>query len=396
MFHLSLTLNSNGYIFESLKAFCQMNATLQDLQWCSNCVSMSTRPRITFDHRGCCNACVWAEKKETLDWSSRKAELEKLLKSHRRTDGNFDCLIPVSGGKDGSYVCYNLKHKYGMNPLAITIPPPLPLELGQRNLQSFKESGYDLLSVDPDYETMRILNRAGLVDLGFPYYGWMTAIHTAVVRVAVNLGINLIFYGEDGEVEYGGSSENVNSSALTIEYIKDAWLENGHQMAFSHLNDDSSDYFFKWPEEDELNKSPVFQYFWSYFEDWDPYRNFLVAKEHCGLQEAEMGNSGTFTNFAQNDQGLYALHTYLMFLKFGFGRANQDACIEIRRGAMDRQQAVQLVRLYDGLYPDEFIDQYLEYYKMTLQEFHQAIDKFANKDLFEKVDGRWQKRFTIE
>jgi hypothetical protein len=111
--------------------------------------------------------------------------------------------------------------------------------------------------------------------------------------------------------------------------------------------------------------------------------------------EVEGSNAGTFTNFAQNDQALYALHTYLMYLKFGFGRATQDASIEIRRGAMDRAQAVNLVRLYDGQYPDEFLETYLDYYQMTLAEFDEALDRWANRDLFEKVDGRWKPRFSV-
>jgi hypothetical protein len=121
----------------------------------------------------------------------------------------------------------------------------------------------------------------------------------------------------------------------------------------------------------------------------------LIAKEHCGLKEAEDSNSGTFTNFSQNDQKLYALHTYLMYLKFGFGRANQDACIEIRRGAMDREQAVNLVRLYDGHYPEEFVGEYLEYYDMTKSEFDAVLDRYANQKLFEKVGGRWLPRFEV-
>jgi hypothetical protein len=109
-----------------------------------------------------------------------------------------------------------------------------------------------------------------------------------------------------------------------------------------------------------------------------------VAKEHCGLQEAEASNAGTFTNFAQNDQSLYALHAYLMYLKFGFGRANQDASIEIRRGAMDRDQAVNLVRLYDGHYPEEFIEAYLEYYQITPKEFDAVLDRWVNREIFKK------------
>ena len=134
----------------------------------------------------------------------------------------------------------------------------------------------------------------------------------------------------------------------------------------------------------------------SYFEPWDSYKNYLVAKEHCGLKESDITNSGTFTNFSQNDQALYSLHAYMMYIKLGFGRANQDASIEIRRGAMDREQAVNLVNLYDGHYPEEFIELYLEYYQMTLQEFTEVIDSWANEDLFEKIDGHWKPKFTVK
>jgi hypothetical protein len=121
-----------------------------------------------------------------------------------------------------------------------------------------------------------------------------------------------------------------------------------------------------------------------------------LAKEHCGLKEKDETNVGTFTNFAQNDQALYALHVYLMYLKFGFGRATQDAGIEIRRGAMTRDQAVELVRLYDNHYPQEFLDQYLDYYQMSQEEFDGVLDKWTNKELFTKVKGRWQPNYKVE
>ena len=165
---------------------------------------MSTRPRISFDEQGKCNACQWTEAKKSLDWTQRQNMLDELLDKHRSTGGEFDCLVPVSGGKDGSYVAYQLKHKYGMNPLCVTVTPPLPLELGEKNLRAFVESGYNHISVNPPFEAMRILNKTGFVEMGFPYYGWLIAIHSIPVRIAAQFGINLIFYGEDGEVEYGG------------------------------------------------------------------------------------------------------------------------------------------------------------------------------------------------
>ena len=87
---------------------------------------------------------------------------------------------------------------------------------------------------------------------------------------------------------------------------------------------------------------------------------------------------------------------YLMYLKFGFGRATQDAGIEIRRGAMTRDQAISLVNLYDNNYPENFLDLYLDYYEMTEDDFNKVIDKWVNKDLFDKVNGRWQPTFTIK
>ncbi len=336
------------------------------------------------------------EQKRTLDWVKRQDELDILLARHRRLDGEFDCVVPVSGGKDGSYVAYNLKHKYGMNPLCVTVTPALPLKLGEENLRSFIESGYDHLSVNPSHGAMRTLNKRGFLELGFPYYGWLIAMQAAPVKIATRMGIGLVFYGEDGEVEYGGSIETDRNPIYDVHYMKRIYLEGGYQTVVDGSGINAKELsFFRFPSDAELLRSPVQITHWSYFENWDPYRNYLVAKEHCGLKEAEKTNTGTFTNFSQNDQAFYALHTYLMYLKFGFGRANQDASIEIRRGAMDRTQAVNLVQLYDGHFPDEFLELYLDYYQMDRSQFDSVLDRWANHDLFIKANNRWQQRFKV-
>jgi N-acetyl sugar amidotransferase len=365
--------------------------------WCKGCLNMSTRPRITFDSKGFCNACQWLEEKKNLDWSAREKELQNILDSLNSENSSFDCLVPVSGGKDGSYVSYKLKHDYGMNPLALTVRPPLSLNVGDQNLDNFIKSGYNHIHVSPSFDAMRSLNKTGFIEMGVPYYGWLTAILSAVVRMCVNMNISLIFYGESGEVEYGGSTETKNTPIYDIEYMTRVYLSGGHAKVLKKSGlSDSELYFFKFPDQKILTENKIRFAHWSYFENWDPYRNYLVAKEHFGLAESEMNNSGTFTNFAQNDQALAALHYYMMYLKFGFGRATQDAGIEIRRGSMTRNQAINLVSLYDGHYPEEFIETYLEYFKMTLSEFNLVLDRWTNKDLFKKVDGRWEPLFTIQ
>ena len=371
--------------------------TNKEVFWCKNCLNMSTRPRITFDSRGWCNACQWMEEKKKLDWSKREKELEDLLNKHRSKDGGFDCIVPVSGGKDGSYVAHTLRHKYKMNPLTITSRPPIELELGKKNIANFVDSGFDHMHITANKKAMRSLNKIGFIDMGSPYYGWLISIISAVTNVALKYEIPLIFYGEDGEVEYGGSSENKNRSIFSIEYVVRTYFEGGYDKIIKKSGLDKKELFwFSLPNSSSIDNNKISMTHMGYFEPWDSYKNYLVAKEHCGLEESNSTNSGTFTNFSQTDQALYSLHTYMMYLKFGFGRATQDAGIEIRRGAMDRDQAVNLVRLYDGHYPEEFIETYLDYYQMTMIEFDAVLDKWTNKDLFEKVDGRWKPVFVIK
>ncbi len=367
-----------------------------NITWCSNCLAMSTRPRIRFDERGFCNACVWNEKKKTINWEVRLNKLEELLAKHKTRGATFDCIVPVSGGKDGSYVAHVLKYKYNLEILCLTVTPPLPLPLGERNLRAFVESGFDHVSINPDYEKMRILNRTGFIEMGFPYYGWLLAIQSVPITVARNFGAKLVIYGEDGEVEYGGTDETSESPIFDISYQKRIYLEGGYEKVIkaSGLKEENLG-FFAFPKIESSKEDQINLTHWSYFENWDPYRNYLVAKEFCGLREADTTNTGTFTNFSQNDQALYALHTYMMYLKFGFGRANQDASIEIRRGAMNRDQAKNLVNLYDGHYPEEFIDTYLDYYQMTKIEFDGVLDRYANENLFEKINGRWTPKFRV-
>ena len=367
---------------------------MSKIHWCKNCLNASTRPRIEFDERGWCNACQWSEEKKDIDWAARENELKDLISKHKRSQG-FDCIVPVSGGKDGSYIAYNLKNKYGLNPLCVTIRPPLSMEIGDENLKNFIFSGYDHIHVTPDPVTMQKLDRIGFIEYGQGYYGWLIAIHTSIIRVAQQFGIELIVYAEDGEIEYGGSTIYKNEAIYGAERMKSQYLNGTVERVLAKANlSKEKQYWFTFDNDNFINKLDVTHY--SYFEAWDSYRNYLIAKEHCGLKELEVSNTGTFTNFAQNDQKLAALHYYLMYLKFGFGRATQDAGIEIRRGAMTREQAILLVGLYDNQAPIEYYGDYQEYFEMDDKEFKEILEKFVNRDLFDSNgEGLVKPKFDV-
>jgi N-acetyl sugar amidotransferase len=335
------------------------------------------------------------EEKKIIDWQARQINLVRLINKHKGK-GPYDCLVAVSGGKDGSYVAHTLKTRYGVNPLCITVRPPLSLNLGDENLKAFINSGFEHIHVSTNSSSMRKLDKIGFLRFGQGYYGWLISIHTAVLRVAENFNISLVFYSEDGEIEYGGGNQKRYEGVYGIEYMRNAYLNSTYDEVMSLAAIDASDlYWFNFPQSSLNSMSGMEVTHFSFYENWDPYRNYLVAKEFCGMLEKDEAVVGTFTNFAQNDQQLASLHYYLMYLKFGFGRATQDAGIEIRRGAMTRQQALALVNLYDHQAPEDGFKNYCDYYDISLEEFKLTLDHFANKKLFEKVDGRWKPKFVV-
>lgn len=360
-----------------------------NIKICKSCIMISTRPRISFDEKGLCNACRWKNIKRKINWKKRELEFINLSKQIRSKKNIFDIIVPVSGGKDSCYVAYNLKYKYKLNPLFVTVNPPLQTKIGKQNLQNFIKKGFNLISLDPNPITMQKINKEGLEKFGQPYYGWLTAIHTAIFNLANKLGIDLIMYGEDGEVEYGGTSETQNKFLYDNKYVEKVYLSNVYKEIFNKLKITKDDKFFY-----ELNSSKRVKYsHYSYFDNWDPYKNYLFAKEKFGLEENTETNPSTFTNFAQNDQKLYPLHTYLMFLKYGFGRASQDACIEVRRGSMSRDQAISLVEIYDNKFPKIYLKDYLDYYSISKIKLEKIFDKFANKNVLEKKGQYWKQKF---
>ena len=352
------------------------------MKQCSNCVMLETRPRITFDENGVCNGCRWAQEKKNLDWSSRWQELIRICDEHRNPKG-FDCIVPASGGKDSSYVAWKLKHELNMHPLTVTVSIPLPLEIGDANLVNFIEHGFDNIKISPNPLIMKELNRIGLIEQGRPLWGWMLALQTSIFRLASMLNIPLIFYGEEGESEYGGTDKLKHTPFYDVDYGISVYLSGNNPTQYIDRFGEKELYWWTYPE--DTSKLRVAH--WSYFENWVPHEHYLLARDKIGMKELSTRSPGTYCNYAQNDTSLYALHCYFMFLKFGFGRTSQDVGIDIRSGAISREEGLILVDKYDDEKPN--IKQFLDYYNMSEEEFEDVIDKHANKDILTKVNGKW-------
>jgi len=294
-------------------------------------------------------------------------------------------LIPCSGGKDGSYVAHRLKHEFGMHPLCVTFASPIPTQIGKRNLQNFLQCGYDHLMVTPDFEVYRRFNREAFIMMGMPKQAFVTGISTALLKIALKFDIKLVFYGEQGEVEYGGKQETESLQWFTPEFLKDIYYEGQDPSAYG--------YWWEMPTAQALEQ--VHMTWWSLFEDWDPEVHAKLAKDKCGLEMLVGGSIGTFTNYAQLDDAMQDLHTYLQYVKFGFGRCTSDASIEIRRGRMTREQGVAVVNKLDGTFPWEYLDAYLGYFQMSEENFWHVIRSFVNWDVLKVNPEKDDRPFVL-
>jgi len=343
--------------------------------WCTKCVTPSTRPRVQFNEHGVCNACTWHDKKQSIiDWHEREQKLSELCDMFRKPSG-FDVIVPCSGGKDGSYVAWRLKHDLGMHPLCITLRPQMQTPIGRQNLENFISSGFDHLMISPNPSVYKQFAKKAFIERGMPKQPFVTGISTALFQIAERFEIPFLIYGEHGESEYGGAQETAKFEKMNRDFLVNIYYEG----------EDPASYGSWWVLPGQKALSRIYATWWSYFEDWEPQKHAKLAKEKCGLEMLVGGSIGTFTNYSQLDDVLQDLHGYLMFVKFGFGRCTSDASIEIRRGRMTRDQGVEVVRKLDGIFPVEYLPAYLSYFEMSEGEFWGVIDKFANKSLLAKT-----------
>lgn len=364
---------------------------------CKRCIMLDTRPRLKFNANGICAACEWSELKKTqIDWEERYRELERLCDEIRGRQ-QYDCIVPVSGGKDSTYVADKMKNEFGLNVLTVTVTPPLETELIQNNLKTFLKYGYDNIKVTPNPKIAQEINKFGFVEQGRPLLSWTSCLNSIMFRFAVDFKVPLIMFGEEGETEYGGLTEMRYRPYYDADYAIKIYTEGNNPKDFlkgKYSEQEMGLWLF--PPNEKIQKAGFKVGHWSYYENWDPYIHYEFASKNYGMQIHKGRNTGTYTDFGQLDTPLYELHTYMMYLKFGFGRGLQDACIDIRFGRLSRQEAVEIVNKYDGEYPEKNIPVFLDYYKMSKKEFDAILDKHVNKRLFKKVNKIWRPTFTID
>jgi N-acetyl sugar amidotransferase len=365
--------------------------------FCKKCTISNQRPRITFDENGVCSACNYAEyKRRKVDWLLREKELVELCNKHRKNNGQYDVIVPCSGGKDGSFVAHQLKFKYGMNPLAVTWAPLQATELGRQNLDSFIASGFNHILGTPNPQVTRKLTNLSFKHLGDPFQPFIYGQYNFPIHMAVMHNVQLIMYGENGEVEYGGDMKTAYTPTREIQdqdkhYFSslppEFWVEHGVSLADLHP--------FMSPKYENIKRNNTEIHFFGYYKFWDPQENYYYCKDNTGFMPNTERSDGTYSKYASLDDKIDGFHYYLSYIKFGIGRTTSDTAHEIRDGKITREEGVALVRRYDHEFPKKYYKEFLEYCSITDQEVHDVIDSWRSDHIWLNDNGSWKLRNPI-
>jgi N-acetyl sugar amidotransferase len=371
----------------------------EEIKFCVRCTISNQRPRITFDSHGVCSACRYSEYKSFhIDWVKRELELVELLKKFKRNDGGYEVIVPSSGGKDSVYVAHELQYKYGMKVLTVTWTPHLYTSEGWNNFQSMIHTGgLDNILGSPNGIVHRKLTKLSFEILGDPFQPFIYGQTNFPLQMAVKFKVPLIMYGENGEVEYGGSMKNAFKP--TRDYENDhkvhyfSGLEPKDFTKYGIAEHDLLPYLAPSLEELKLNNTEI--HFYGYYKKWLPQENYYYAVENTGFKPLKNRNEGTYSKYASFDDKIDGFHYYLGFIKFGIGRCTSDTAHEIRDKHLTREEGVNLVKLYDGEFPKNNFEVFLDYCDITESYFWEVVDSWRSPHIWTNVKGQWKLKHTV-
>jgi N-acetyl sugar amidotransferase len=378
------------------------------LRYCTRCVypAIAATP-LEFDENGICSGCRIHGQKNAIDWEERKKLLADLLAEYRSSSGgNYDCIIPVSGGKDSYYQTHVIAKEFGMKPLLVTYHGNNYLPEGQWNLNRMREVfDVDHHVFSPSVDTLVKLNRICFKLMGDMNWQNHCGIFTYPVRAAVQFRIPLLIWGEHGYTDLAGMYSMNDFVEMTEKYR----LEHAQRgYDWFDMTDDGMEkigrpelkeglkardlLWAKYPTDEELDDVGVRGIYLFNYVPWDANRHARLVMDLYGWKPAEKPFERTYRRFSNlDDRYENGMHDYLRYVKFGYGRATDHACKDIRSGLMTRGQGIEMVRKYDHVKSSD-LQYWLKYVGMTEEEFDRIADTFRDPRVWKKnARGEWIK-----
>lgn len=375
------------------------------MKYCTRCLyPENARPTIFLDEEGICSGCRNYERESEFDWEEREKALVEILeeyKSKARQSGQiYDCIIPVSGGKDSHYQVHLAKNVYGLNPLLVTYNHAYNTELGIRNLNNIvKQFNCDLIRVTTSPDSAKRISNYMLRKVGDITWHYHTGIFTFPFQIAVRWKIPLVLWGEVGYAKMTGLY-NLEDLPEFTKWMRDEYEMRGIKIEDVIADADSSITEkdlqpLMFPSDEDMENVGVRGIYFGTYLPWDHLSITKQMVKNYQFKLASSERERTFSQFHKLDDHANDVHDYLKYLKFGYGRGTDHASQEIRAGRMTREEGIELASIYDSRRPSS-LDFYLDFLGLTEEELEDIIEHQRDESIWEKLsDGRWVVKDSI-
>lgn len=365
---------------------------------CTKCIQPDTRPGIYFNEQGVCGACIWEEEKLKINWSERRNELNKISEwAKKTTTANYDCVIGVSGGKDSTFQALFARDELNLRCLLVNCEPDGITELGKHNIENLKQLGFDVISLRPNPKLMKKLVKRDFYKYLNPQKITEYSLYSSAYIIADEFNIPLIIQGENAGLTLGVSLTGLGKDSNAFKITESNTLGTGWEEYAEVDGVDEKDLYLFHFNRERLEKKG-FQAIWlQYFlKEWSFFHNAQYAQEH-GFKgyppDFDLTSIGSFVPFAQIDSDLIQVNQMLKSLKFGFGHALDHVCYAIRDGQMNRKDAVEYVKKYDGKCAEKYVKKLCDYMEITVEEFWNTSNKFRGPMWTKDSSGKWHNAF---
>ena len=365
------------------------------MEVCKRCIQPDTRPGIYFDDQGVCGGCLWEDEKKKIDWESREKELQDIAKwAKKTTKSNYDCVIGVSGGKDSTKQALTAKDRLGLRCLLVNCEPEGITEIGRHNIENLKKLGFDVISIRPNPKVMKSLVKRDFYKYLNPVKITEYCLWASTYIIAEKFDIPLIIQGDSPVTVLGTrltSRVGTDYDAMKADELQT--LSSGWKEYVGVDGIEEKDLCLFHYNRKKLEERGCRAIWLNYFlKEWTPHNNAVFSKEH-GLrwrpENFDWESIGTYLPYHQLDGDLTPVNQLLKYIKFGFGMCVDHVCYNLRDGLLSRDEAIELVKKYDGKCSEVYIEKFCNYIGISQKEFWSTVEKFRGPMWKKDEKGNW-------
>lgn len=348
---------------------------------CKRCIQPDSRPGIFFNKKGICGACLWEDEKKTIDWNSRRQEFQQIAKQAKEnTKVNYDCVIGVSGGKDSTKQAITARDLLGLRCLLVNSEPEEITDLGYHNINNLKKLGFDTITLRPNPLIMKKLIKRDFYKYLNPVKITEYSLWSSTYIVAEKFNIPLIIQGENPGLTLGVSNTGVSKDDNALKADELQTLSSGWREYLEIDGVEEKDlYFFHYDRNSLEQKGTRGIWLQYYLQDWSQRNNAEFSRKfgfNWRPDDFDPMTIGTYVPYSSLDSDLVQVNQMLKFIKFGFGLCMDHVCYDLRENKISRNEAIELVKKYDGQCDEKYIEKLCDYIDISVDEFWKVANTF--------------------